>query len=374
MTDTLEVPEVAKEVTNREALASIAGFWIIWLFLVTARAAAMGWSDQTGMLFRRLCLAAVGIVLAWIIHLVLARFARGQLAARATIAFLLCVPATAAFAVLNTLVFYQWFPVPSVAEDLARWDYGAVIKTAIADGLVTWYFFFAAWAAFYLALGHVAEVRAAERATARAKLNAQEARLAMLRLQVDPHFLFNAMNALSSLVARQQIKPAGAMIRDLSDFFRAGLVIDPAADITFGEEIELQRLYLAVERARFGDRLDVSFDVPDPLLNFPVPSLLIQPLIENAIKHGLCTTSSPVRITVKARCQASHLHISVENITDGGDPSPLAGITSTGVGLSNVRARIETRFGPEARLEARACAGGWISEIVIPVTRVAVHG
>ncbi|MBB5746282.1 sensor histidine kinase [Brevundimonas variabilis] len=334
----------------------------------------MGWSDQTGMLFRRLCLATVGIALAWSVHLVLARFTGRQLTARATIAFVLCVPATAAFAVLNTLVFYDWFPVPSVADDLARWDYPSVIKTAIADGLVTWYFFFAAWAAFYLALGHVSEVRVAERATARAKLNAQEARLAMLRLQVDPHFLFNAMNALSSLVARQQIKPAGAMIRDLSDFFRAGLVIDPAADITLGEEIELQRLYLAVERARFGDRLDVTFDVPDQFLNVRVPALLIQPLIENAIKHGLGATSAPVRITVKTECRDNRLLISVANDTDGGYPLPSAERPSTGVGLSNVRARVETRFGSGATLDARARKGGWMSEIIIPMAGLSVRG
>lgn len=374
MTDPLKEFEVANGVTNREAVVSIAGFWVIWLVLVTARAAAMGWSDQPGMLIRRLCLAVVGIALAWILHLVLTRFTRRRLAARATIAFVLCVPATAAFAVLNTFVFYRWFPVPSVADDLARWDYPSVIRTAIADGIVTWYFFFAAWAAFYLALSHVAEVRAAERATARARLNAQEARLAMLRLQVDPHFLFNAMNALSSLVARQQIKPAGAMIRDLSDFFRAGLVLDPAADIALGEEIELQRLYLAVERARFGDRLDVSFDIPETLLNVQVPALLIQPLIENAIKHGLGATSEPVRITVKAEGQANRLFISVTNTSEGGYPLPVAERHSTGLGLSNVRARIETRFGSGSRLDARAINGGWISEIMIPMPGLSLHG
>lgn len=361
-------------VDDRSALASIAGFWAIWLVLVTSRAAAMGWPDQMGMLSRRLCLALVGIALAWLIHRLITWIGQRRLLQRSAIAFLLCVPATTVFAVLNTFVFYRWFPVPSVAGDLARWDPQAVIITAIADGLVTWYFFFAAWAAFYLALGHVGEVRAAERATARAEAHGQEARLAMLRLQVDPHFLFNAMNALSSLVAHAQIKPAGAMIRDLSAFFRAGLVIDPAADITLGEEIELQRLYLGIERARFGDRLDVTFDVPDPLSSFRLPALLIQPLVENAIKHGLGAIAAPVRIAITAERTANFLHIRVSNQTDASAPLPAPDLVSTGVGLANVRARIETRFGANARLDAHPIGGGWSSEIILPWSDGAAHG
>ena len=192
----------------------------------------------------------------------------------------------------------------------------------------------------------------------------------MLRLQVDPHFLFNAMNTLSSLVARAQIKPAGAMIRDLSAFFRAGLVIDPAADITLGEEVELQRLYLAVERARFGNRLDVTFDVPDRLSAIKLPALLIQPLVENAIKHGLGATSAPVRITVTAKCEADHLYLCVSNYVDGDHASNLQAV-STGIGLANVRARIETRFGAKARLDARARDNGWSSELILPMP---IHG
>lgn len=374
MTIDFDHPANAHGVKARAALASIAGFWAIWLMLVTARAVAMGWPDQVGMLTRRLCLALIGVTLAWLIHRILAQIGERRLSHRSAIAFLLCIPATAVFAVLNTLVFYRWFPVPSVAGDLARWEPQAVIATAIADGVVTWYFFFAAWVAFYLALGHVAEVRAAERATARAEANAQEARLAMLRLQVDPHFLFNAMNALSSLVARAQIKTAGAMIRDLSAFFRAGLVIDPAADITLGEEIDLQRLYLAIERARFAERLDVTFDVPDWLSGFKLPALLMQPLVENAIKHGLSATSAPVRITITAKCEGNYLHLCVGDDTDGDYPPHKLEAASTGVGLANVRARIAARFGREARLDARAREGGWVSELILPAPGLVGHG
>ena len=350
----------------RVALLSVLGFWAVWLALVTARAAAMGWPDQGGMLLRRCALVALGIALTLLIHLALDRLTRRSLPIRATAAFLLAVPATILFAVVNTLVFYRWFPVPSVAGDLARWDPQAVIVTAIADGLVTWYFFFAAWAAFYLAIGHVAEVRAAERTAAAAAAELREARLAMLRLQVDPHFLFNALNALSSLVARGETRPARDMIGNLAAFFRAGLGAELTEEIPLADEIELQRLYLAIEQARFGDRLLVEWDMPDDLEHMPVPPMILQPLVENAVKYGVARTAQPVRIRIAARRGADDMVVlSVDDTgaIDAAMPMPAGG---TGIGLANVRARLATRYGGASLLSAAATSGGWRSAITVP--------
>jgi signal transduction histidine kinase len=350
----------------RVVLLSIFAFWAVWLALVTARAAAMGWPDQAGMLVRRCALVAVGIVLTLVMHLVLDRFGQRSLRVPTALAFALAMPATGVFAVLNTLVFYRWFPVPSVAGDLARWDPQAVIVTAIADGLVTWYFFFAAWAAFYLAIGYIAEVRAAERAAAASRTEAREARLAMLRLQVDPHFLFNALNALSSLVARGETKPARTMIGDLAAFFRAGLGAELTEDIPLGDEIELQRLYLAIEQARFGDRLDIAWDIPEALCDVPVPALILQPLVENAVKYGVARTSQPVRIAIGARHDGKGaIVLTVEdNGAAAGDlPVPASG---TGIGLANVRGRLAARYGDAGALFAEATQAGWRSSVTVP--------
>lgn len=357
---------ILSRVPFRVALLSVLGFWAVWLALVTARAAAMGWPDQGGMLLRRCALFALGIALTLLIHLALARLTRRSLPIRATAAFLLAVPATILFGVVNTLVFYRWFPVPSVAGDLARWDPQAVIVTAIADGLVTWYFFFAAWAAFYLAIGHVAEVRAAERAAAAAAAESREARLAMLRLQVDPHFLFNALNALSSLVARGETRPARDMIGNLAAFFRAGLGAELTEDIPLADEIELQRLYLAIEQARFGDRLLVEWDMPGELESMPVPPMILQPLVENAVKYGVARTAQPVRIRIAARRAADDMVVlSVDDTgaIDAAMPMPAGG---TGIGLANVRARLATRYGGASLLSAAATSGGWRSAITVP--------
>jgi two-component system, LytTR family, sensor kinase len=360
-------------VVNRDALRTIAGFWAVWLALVTARAAAMGWSDQIGMLTRRVAMALVGAGLAWLIHRLLSRLNHNSLKTRSWAAFLLSIPATMIFATINTMVFYKWFPVASVADDLARWDPREVVVTAIADGLVTWYFFFAAWSAFYLVLGYVGEVRGAEREAAGSRAEAQEARLAMLRLQVDPHFLFNALNALSSLVAHGETVAARAMICNLAAFFRSCLSADPAADVTLGDEIEFQRLYLAIEHARFGDRLQVTYEIPDELGDIMVPALLLQPLVENAVKHGLAQTSASVTIAVSAVASGSAIHLSVcDYCNEPKSPSPNPA-ASTGIGLSNVRSRLETRYGPAASLNARPHEGGWISELILPRPQANKH-
>ena len=350
----------------RVTLLSVLGFWAVWLVLVTARATAMGWPDQGGMLLRRCALVVLGIALTLLIHLTLDRLRLRSVPIRATAAFLLAAPATLIFAVVNTLVFYRWFPVPSVAGDLARWDPKVVIVTAIADGLVTWYFFFAAWAAFYLAIGHVAEVRAAERAAAAATGESREALLAMLRLQVDPHFLFNALNALSSLVARGETRPAREMIGNLAAFFRAGLGAELTEDIPLADEIELQRLYLAIEQARFGDRLLIEWDMPDELEAIPVPPMILQPLVENAVKYGVARTARQVRITIAARRTCDDMVVlSVDDTgsIDAAMPVPAAG---TGIGLANVRARLATRYGGASLLSAAATSGGWRSAITVP--------
>lgn len=363
-------PAIALRVPARLALASIAGFWAVWLALVTGRAAVMGWPDQGGMLVRRLGMALIGAALAWCIHLALRRMAPARLPARVAAAFVACAPAALLFATLNSYLFYRWLPVPSVLPDLARWDDGAVLRTAIADGFVTWYFFFAAWAAFLLALGTVGEVRAVERQRAAAEAAARDATLAMLRLQVDPHFLFNALNALAAMVAGGETRAAGTMIRNLAAFFRAGLVENPVADIPLADEVAFQRLYLAIEQARFGDRLTVAFDVPEAMQAIMVPPLLLQPLVENAVKHGLGATTAPVTIGIHGRFADGMLHLRVtDRVADAVRNGAVPPLPSTGIGLANARARLATRFGPDAAITAGPVDGGWDSRVSIPIGR-----
>src|SRR5207248_332800 len=126
------------------------------------------------------------------------------------------------------------------------------------DSIVVWLFFFAAWSAYYLATQAQAQVLKAQRRAAEAESAAQSAQLQALRYQVNPHFLFNTLNSLSSLVMTGRGDRAETMLLALSTFFRTSLSIDPSADVTLAEEIDLQRLYLDIEKARFPDRLHVE--------------------------------------------------------------------------------------------------------------------
>ena len=131
------------------------------------------------------------------------------------------------------------------------------------EGSLSWYFIFAAWAAFYVAMSYAKQLRVADRHAAMLAREAQEAQLRALRYQINPHFLFNTLNSLSSLILSQKTDVAERMLMNLSTFFRATLSADPTADVPLEEEIKLQRLYLDIEQIRFPDRLAVEIDVPD---------------------------------------------------------------------------------------------------------------
>ena len=222
----------------------------------------------------------------------------------------------------------------------------------IADGLVTWYFFFAAWASFYIAISSATRLRAAERRASSAERDAQEAQLRALRYQVNPHFLFNTLNSLSSLVMARRDEEAEAMIVNLSTFFRSSLTLDPSrGHHRSPQEIEFQQLYLDIEKVRFPNRLDVEIDVPAELRSARVPPLILQPMVENAIKHGVARTSAPVRLTIAAPRGGRAADPRPSRTTAAAEARP-RDEHGTGVGLVNVCERLAARFGGEARCES----------------------
>ncbi|PXA83316.1 sensor histidine kinase, partial [Nostoc sp. 3335mG] len=239
---------------------------------------------------------------------------------------------------------------------------------AIADQAANGYFFFIAWAAIYLALCYAARMGALERRTAELRAAAQSAELRALRYQVNPHFLFNTLNSLSSLVMIGKKQEAERMIINLSTFFRTSLTGDPTEDVKLSEEITLQRLYLDIEAVRFPERLITRIEVPELLETACVPGLILQPLVENAVKYGVSRARRPVTIRIRASTEADNLLLSVE---DDGDPvSDAAG--GTGVGLRNVRDRLAARFGDAAHCHwGPRAGGGFVVRITLPLVR---HG
>jgi LytS/YehU family sensor histidine kinase len=239
------------------------------------------------------------------------------------------------------------------------------------DYSVVWLFFFIAWSAFYLANQAQAEALGAQRRLADAESAAQAAQVRALRYQVNPHFLFNTLNSLSSLVMTGRADRAETMLLALSTFFRTSLSLDPSADVTLAEEIDLQRLYLDIEKARFPDRLHVEIDVPQELENARMPALLLQPIVENAIKYGVSKSRKAVVICIEARTmQDGRMCLEISNrLKHGGkDELPAATHEGTGLGLSNVCQRLEARWGSRASCRFGAMsAGGYKVSLTMPV-------
>lgn len=219
-----------------------------------------------------------------------------------------------------------------------------------------------------MTLTYAGEVRQVERKAARFAQAAQDAELRSLRYQVNPHFLFNTLNSLSTLVMREKPEEAEEMILNLSKFYRTSLSGDPLEDVPLSEEVHLQNLYLDIEAVRFPSRLITELDIPDDLLNMLVPGLILQPLVENAIKHGVSQSKRPVTIAISARSEDDHLILTV---ADDGDPTPVDIDESTqnsGIGLANVRDRLETRFGRDASLQTvRPEDGGFVAQLTMPL-------
>src|SRR6476659_9073512 len=236
------------------------------------------------------------------------------------------------------------------------------------DAAVVWLFFFIGWSAFYLANQAQAEALGAQRRLADAESAAQAAQVRALRYQVNPHFLFNT---LSSLVMTGRTDRAETMLLALSTFFRTSLSLDPSADVTLAEEIDLQRLYLDIEKARFPDRLHVEIDVPPELEQARLPALLLQPIVENAIKYGVSKSRKTVVIRIEARDLDNHrmvLEISNRLKHGGKEDLPAATHEGTGVGLANVCQRLDARFGSRANCRfGPMTAGGYKVSLTMPV-------
>jgi LytS/YehU family sensor histidine kinase len=228
-----------------------------------------------------------------------------------------------------------------------------------------WFWFYFCWTTAYLALSYSIAVQEQERHAAELAVRAQEAQVRALRYQINPHFLFNTLNAIAALVRDAPAK-AEEMVVQLSEFFRRSLAVNPMEDVTLAEEMELQRLYLEIERTRFPDRLRFEVALDGESAEAKVPPLLLQPLVENAVKHGVARSEAPTCIRVRARLDEPMLEIVVENDAKAPGPGP-KGET---VGLRNVEDRLRSRFGPEASLTAGAIEeGGFRNTIRIPLRR-----
>ncbi|TPG11964.1 sensor histidine kinase [Sphingomonas oligophenolica] len=196
---------------------------------------------------------------------------------------------------------------------------------------------------------------------------ASTAQLAMLRYQLNPHFLFNTLNSISTLVLLKQTERANAMLNRLSSFLRYTLANEPTAHVTVAQEIETLKLYLEIEKMRFEERLRPVFEIDAAAERARLPSLLLQPLVENAIKYAVTTQEEGAEICVRVRLAGERVQIAVSDTGPGLNETRMGASLSTGVGLANIRDRLFQAYGPDQRFETRSTpAGGFSVDIEIP--------
>jgi two-component system, LytTR family, sensor kinase len=221
------------------------------------------------------------------------------------------------------------------------------------------------------ALGYRREAQARALNASQLETRLVEAQLQSLQRQLQPHFLFNTLNTISALMHRD-VEAADMMIARLSDLLRISLQMVGVQEISLKEELDFLSKYLEIEQTRFRDRLTVVFDVQPEALDALVPNLILQPLVENAIKHGIGPRPSPGTITIRARLAGSErLELIVQDNGVGMSAARLSDF-NRGVGLSNTRARLEHLYGPLHRFEFRQPPEGGLQVLIeVPLEAVA---
>jgi two-component system LytT family sensor kinase len=370
MNDGLEAQGAA--LGPRAVAIALAWFWSIFVLLNTARALALGFPHPGGGLLRRVFVALVGAVLAWGVYRLIAVWRSSSSRIQLAVAALSSLPAAFLFATTNFLVFDLLAPLPGETCAHGQACTLADATVAITQTLINWSFVFAAWGLLYIAMAAAAEARESDRRAGAYREAARLAEIRALRYQVNPHFLFNVLNTLAALVRRRDTAEAEGLIEDIGRFFRHSLSIDPVADSTLGDEIDMQLRYLSIERRRFPERMVVDINVSAKLRAAKVPALILQPLVENMVKHGVGRTTDKVHAIIRAVATPDGtLRIMVED--DAPSPATTAGLSGEaesaglGVGLGNVGGRLEARYGPGAHLLAGPRVDrGYRAELVIP--------
>lgn len=211
------------------------------------------------------------------------------------------------------------------------------------------------------AFSYFVEARTQEAQAARLKAQLAEAQLKALQMQLNPHFLFNSLNALAVLVREQDTTAASHMLELVGDVLHEVLRSDRAHEIPLEDEVKFLKQYLAIEQVRFSDRLRVEWSINRETVDALVPSFVMQPLVENAIKHGVLKRVAAGLIGISARLTDTHLELAVRDDGAGIESSPIR----EGVGLSNTRARLQTLYGDDASVTIKTPPSGGTEVILL---------
>lgn len=346
------------DVLDRNIVILTALVWSAHAVHVIARSVILSWTNDLGTTLARCATWVTAFIVCLGVWTLIRRMPRpsGPIGYFLRVAAMAAV-ACAAITLLNETYFYWLSPLYAIEDRYLSPSELSVTYLGFLWILMT-------WSGLVAVVAGADDLRTRDRQVAAARALAQQAQLTALRNQLQPHFLFNALNAVSALVHDRDFERAERTLMELSGFLGRAVSLSPHETASLREELEIERLYLGVEQVRFPDRLQVLYDIEETALDVETPRLILQPLIENAIQHGLSRSVESVTLTIGARREADGLHVWVQ---DDARPTgrPKSGLR---VGLTNTRERLAILYGEAARLVAAPLEPGWRSEIVLPAS------
>jgi two-component system LytT family sensor kinase len=345
---------------RRKAVLLTATIWLFLSVLVLVAAIYTGAARVPQVFYYRLGSGLAGFLLCLMIYFLLEKLQARPFSQQMIVTLMSGIPAGLLY------LFVERWTLYTISSGRFTTRLPKIPPFLYYQRALFWTFFFLSWAIAILALVYSIKVTIEQRKRAEAQALAYSAQMRALRYQLNPHFLFNTLNSIAALVVDGRADAAELMIRRLSAFLRAGLVADPFEEVELGTEIEQQCLYLEIERIRFPDRLALEVDLPEQLKDALVPGFILQPLVENAVKHGVASSTQRTTITIAAGVRGDDLWLSVQDDGLGAD----AATPGTGIGLANIRQRLESRFGDNHSFEAKhASPRGFLVRIRIPLRR-----
>lgn len=336
--------------SRRLTVAIILTFWVVLFASFTAYGLLM-WPERELLIAPRAIICAGGAIISFGIVAAQQRLRRHRLVVRAVAALALAIIGAALHALVNHGVFSAF---------LEGYGEGQIWRSLSVQFLDRWWVF-VSLSAIILALSYSADIRDREAQIHELESLAQSAQIRALRYQLNPHFLFNALNSIAGLMTRHRVAEAEAMTVSLADFLRTSLALDPQSTIPLEKEVHLQRLYLDLEKVRFPERLRTHVDIAPQVERALVPSLITQPLVENSLKYAVARSTEPVDLRISASVANGRLEILVEDSGGNAGNGPASGAH---LGLSNVAERLRAHYGKEAQIQSGPKEGGGFFNLI----------
>lgn len=316
----------------QRATLRFGGLYLLAVFLSSSLLWGLAGTDPVDSAVGKVFLLAMAALLAALLTMLLVRLKALPLPAKAALCFTLSLVGGVLYCGIDHAIYAICVYPAAPMWDMTGIAYNVIYGTSLYFG----------WSCLFLALSYSFDLRDHERRLALMREEAMAAQMRALRYQLNPHFLFNTLNSMAGLIEEGERDDARDMVFSLSAYLRTTLALDPLQDLLLEEEVALQTGYLTIEQRRFSDRMGVEIDLPEELRKVLVPSLILQPLVENAVKHGACRKAGGVTIAIRARQEAGRLWLLVENDMALADQLP--GAASFGIGLRNVGERLARRF------------------------------